>query len=113
MENPHLTDRRIFERFRINLHLVCVPKEPGDNREVNAFDISAQGLGLISDTNLTPGAKCDLTLRIPALDKEFPAHGTVIWTKKFNTRFRCGLQLDPSHLMGISTVLRMLHSLPV
>jgi len=113
MEKQRLTDRRIFERFKITIPLVCVPQASGDHAEVNAFDISAQGLGLVSDMDLIPGAEMDLTLRIPALNKEFPAHGTVIWTRKFYAKFRSGIQLDPSCVMGISTVLRILHSLPV
>jgi len=113
MEYEHLTDRRIFERFKVNLPMVCASEETAAEAEVNAFDISAQGMGLVSDSDLVPGAKMNLTLRIPALDKEFPAHGTVVWSKKFYTRFRSGIQLDPACVMGVSTVLRMLHSLPV
>ena len=88
-------------------------KESADYTEVNAFDISAQGLSFVSDTNLTPSVEMKFTLRIPSLNREFVAHGTVVWTRKFYTRFRSGIQLDPSYVMGISSVLRMLDSLPV
>ena len=113
MEDLHFEDRRIFERFKVNLPLVCSEQESAHNSEVDAFDISAEGLGVISNAELKPGAEMNLSVRIPALNKEFPAHGTVVWTRKYYTRFRAGVRLDPSCFMGISTILRMLHSLPV
>ena len=77
---------------------------------VHTHDISAEGMGLISDNVLVSGAELEMSLRVPLVDKEFPVQGKVIWSRRYGNSFRSGISLASAELMEISTILRFIHS---
>jgi hypothetical protein len=105
-----LVDRRTFERFRLQLPLGCPSGNYLQQYHICAHDISATGMGVISDKELPPGSAIDISFHVPESDKELPAQGKVIWTQKVKDGFRVGVALERTGLMKISTILRFLNS---
>jgi hypothetical protein len=104
-------DRRIFERFQLELPLSYSLPASQEKFYLHSHDISAQGLGVISDSELPCGAELNMSIRIPTLKKELPAQGKVTWSKRSGASFRAGLVLKKSKLMEISAILRVPHCL--
>ena len=104
-----IEDRRTFERFNLELAVSYSGENCPERNYVHTRDISASGLGIISDNMLVDGSELDLALRVPTIDKEFPAKGKVIWSKRCGNSFRAGIALDRSELMEVSTILRLMH----
>ena len=105
-----LDDRRTFERFRLQLPLESPDGNYLQQYHLCAHDISAAGLGVISDRDLTPGSAIDISFHVPDTNKELPAQGKVIWSRKVNNSFRVGVALEQTGLMKVSTILRFLFS---
>jgi hypothetical protein len=105
-----LKDRRIFERFDLELPLSYSQDECVGESCVNTHDISAEGMGITSENELAPGEVLEVYLKVPITNKEMPVHGKVIWSKRSGNNFRVGLSLDQVELMEFSAILRFLHT---
>ncbi len=108
----HSEDKRIFERFELELPLNYSRIDYGGKNCIHTHDISAAGMGVTSDNALVPGTVLNMSLRVPSLDKELSSQGKVIWSKRLGNSFRAGISLNRTELMEISTVLRFLHTRP-
>jgi len=106
-------DRRTFERFKLEFHLSCFQGNSPEKFHLHAHDISAEGMGVISDKKLFPGILVNMSFQIPGINKEFPAQGRVIWSKQVKNCFMTGITLERTRFMEISTILRCLHACPV
>lgn len=107
MEEYVHEDRRIFERFPAKL---SVRYSEGLDKEYQAqtYNISARGLCLVVSDSLPANTRVDLWLQIRDKGEPLNIKGVVIWSKEaqFN-RYRIGIRLDESDLMGLSRVLRV------
>jgi PilZ domain len=103
-------DKRIFERFELELPLNYSRIDCGGKGLIHTHDISAKGMGVISDNALVPGAVLSILIKVPNLDQELSSQGKVIWSRKSGNSFRAGISLNRTELMEISTVLRFLHT---
>lgn len=102
-----MEDRRIFERFRAHFPLRFL--SVGENRECRAVtqDISAKGVGFVTNEELIPHAPLEMWLEVPDKGEPIYARGEVVWSKMVEpTRFRAGVELEKADFMGISRVLR-------
>lgn len=102
-----MEDRRIFERFRAHFPLRFLSVE--GNREGRAVtqDISAKGVGFVTDAELIPRSPLEMWLEVPDKGEPIYARGEVVWTKMLEpAKFRTGVELEKADLMGISRVLR-------
>lgn len=106
-------DRRTFERFKLEFHLSCSQGNSPEKFHLHAQDISAEGMGVISNKKLFPGVLVNMSLQIPGLSKEFPAQGRVVWSRQLKNGFMTGIALERTRFMEISTILRCLHASPV
>jgi hypothetical protein len=107
MQETKLLDRRIFERIPVKLPLRFL--YPTSNKEglAQTQDISAEGVGLLTNRELLPHTPLEMWLQIP--DKGEPLHtmGEVVWSKMIEpNKYRVGISLEKAELMGMSRVLR-------
>lgn len=107
MENSGSQDRRIFERMPANLGLRYLA--PGQAVECKGMtcDISAKGIGFVSDHNL--GLNTDLEFWLDQQDHKgvLYTRGKVAWSRPQGVRqFRIGVNLEKADLMGLSRVIR-------
>jgi len=105
-------DRRTFERFKLEFPLICSQAETKEKIRLYTHDISAEGLGVISDKQLFIGATLNAELYVPNGNKELPVQARVLWCRMFGKNFRVGLVMEQVGLMEISAVLQSLHARP-
>lgn len=106
-------DRRTFERFKLDFQLSCSQENSREEFHLCAHNISAEGMGAISDKELSPGVLVNMSFQIQGMNKEFPAQGRVIWSRKSKKGFMAGITLERTRFMEISTILRCLNSAPI
>ncbi len=106
-------DRRTYERFQAELPLNCSQENSKEEQNLCSRDISAEGIGVISDKQFSPGLEVNMSLHVPGINKEFSARGKVIWSGRSGGGFRVGINLEQTGLMEVSTILRFLHAKPV
>lgn len=103
-----MQDKRIFSRLPVKFPVRFL--DPNQNKEGQAQtqDISAKGLGVISDAELTPSTSLELWLQIPDNGEPLYTRGNVVWSKKIEeNQYRTGISLEKADLMGLSRVLRI------
>jgi hypothetical protein len=102
-----MEDKRIFERFAKRLPLRFLDLNAFQEGSAQTEDISAKGIGFISDVELK--ANTPLELWVEAADKGEPiyARGEVVWSEAgLGGQCRVGVNLEKANLMGLSRVLR-------
>ncbi len=107
MEKENFEDRRTFARFPVSLSLKYL--DPNSNREGQAqtCDISAKGIGMLSQEKLATNTSLELWLQMPDKSEPFYTRGEVVWSEPAsNEEYRSGINLDKADLMGVSRVLR-------
>jgi hypothetical protein len=105
-------DRRTYERFQVEVPLDCSEENSREEHSLCARDISAEGLGVISEKKFRTGTVVHMSLHLPGLNKELTAEGEVIWSEKSGDGFRVGINLGQEGLMEVSTILRFLRAKP-
>jgi len=106
-------DRRTYERFLAKLSLSRSEENSLEKHSLRTHDISAEGIGVISDKKLSFGDEINMSLHLPGSNKEVSAQGKVVWSKRSGGGFRVGINLDQTRLMEVSTILRFLRAKPV
>jgi hypothetical protein len=104
-----LEDRRTFQRFAVDLPLLYARDGQDRPMQIETRDVSAQGIGVTLDRQLPVGTPLHVTLCLPSCKEEYPADGTIVWTKDYGTSIRAGIRLDRAELMEVSTILRIYH----
>jgi hypothetical protein len=107
MQETKLLDRRIFERIPVNLTLKFLYPNSDTEGLAQTQDISAAGIGLVTDRELLPRTPLEMWLQMP--DKGEPLHttGEVVWSKMIEpNKYRVGISLEKAELIGMSRVLR-------
>jgi hypothetical protein len=100
-------DRRIFERIPAKLSLRFRDMQANQWALAETQDISAKGIGLVSEKEFPP--KTPLEMWLPIIDKGeiFYTRGNVAWSEILGpNKYRVGVELEKPELMGISQVLR-------
>jgi hypothetical protein len=105
-------DRRTYERFQVEVPLDCSEANCREEHSLCAHDISAEGIGVVSDKQFRPGTAVNMSLHLPGLNKELIAQGEVIWSEKSGDGFRVGINLGQDGIMEVSTILRFLRAKP-
>lgn len=108
MQNSEITDRRIFERIPITLPLRFLDLNSNKEGLVKTQDISAKGLGLLADEELSPQTPLEMWLKIPDQGESLYIRGNVVWSAMVGSnKYRVGVDLEKADLMGLSRVLRI------
>jgi len=105
MEN--FEDRRMFQRFAVDFPLRFLELNSNKQGQAQTVDISAQGIGLVSDKKLTVHAPLELWLEIPDDRQPMYTRGEVMWTQPAeDNKFRIGINLERVEFMGLARALR-------
>jgi len=111
MTEDNYSEKRKVARFSISIPLQYA--KFGVNKFVSSctFDISANGLSLITSEELAPNAPLSICLKMPDNNQEIPLEVKVVWSKSVSPgQYMYGLRLINSALKPIELVLRTIQS---
>lgn len=105
MEEKPFKERRVFPRFPISLPLECL----GGKIKAKTINISAQGLGIITEESLSQAGTIDINLSVPDNNEKISLEGEVVWFQPTSDgKYRNGIKLNAPVLKPISLILRIL-----
>jgi len=100
-------DRRDFARFSIDLRVQFLDPINNKKGEGQTKDISAKGIGMLTNKNLSPETEVEMWVKIPHKEEPLYIKGKVIWSKEVeDNKYRVGISLDHPDLIGVSHILR-------
>lgn len=102
-----MEDRRIFERLAVSFPIRLLELNNGRQQEAVTCDISAKGVGCVTDRELALGAPVEAWLKIPDKGEPLYTRGKIAWSKMVKAgAYRSGIDLEKADLMGLSRVMR-------
>jgi c-di-GMP-binding flagellar brake protein YcgR len=105
----NFSDKRVFERFSVKLPLRCLSRNSSREFPAQTNDISANGIGLVTEENLSAQTPLEMWLAIPDKGQPLYTRAEVIWSNMLETnKYRVGVRLEKADLMGLSRVLRII-----
>jgi len=105
-QNNHYKDKRIFERFTVKLPVKFLDLESNQEGDGESLDISARGLGLISNYPLKSYVPLEMWLEVDKKSAPFYTRGKVVWVKPHLNNWRAGVEFEDTQLMEVSRILR-------
>lgn len=102
-----MEDRRIFDRIKAKLSLRFLDINSGREGRAETMDISANGLGLVTQGNLPVNTPLEIWLDIPDHHAPLYTYGKVVWSQGIadtNVQ-RVGVCLKKEELIGLARVL--------
>ncbi len=107
MQDGFVEDRRSFMRLARFLHLKIVNRDTNTEAQAQTHDISANGIGFITDMQLKTDANLELWIYGQDASEPLYMTGKVVWTKMVAPNsYRAGVCLDKIDFAGISRILR-------
>jgi hypothetical protein len=107
MQQEQYEDKRTFSRFAVNMPLRLLDLNSEKEAEAETVDISAKGVGMLSNQRLKPHSSLEMWLQVPESSQPYYTRGTVTWSEKAgDNQYRSGIELEKADLMGMSRVLR-------
>jgi hypothetical protein len=107
MQTTSFEDKRIFQRYALELPLRYLEVDSDKEGEGLTYDKSAKGIGMVTDKQLAPLKVLEIWLKVPDKGEPLYARGEVVWSKALaDNRYRSGINLEKANLMGISRILR-------
>jgi|YelNatPaOPRAMG01_1025707.scaffolds.fasta_scaffold02068_2 c-di-GMP-binding flagellar brake protein YcgR len=105
--NNNYRDRRTFERFPLSLPVRFFDFYRQQEGEGKTVDISAKGMGLVTEKNLNAYTPLEIWVDIPQSAQPFYARAEVVWSKPISQNLnRVGIEFEQADLMGVSRLLR-------
>lgn len=104
-----MDDRRVFERIDTRLPLRFLNPENGQEGEAETLDISANGIGFVTNAEVAATAPLEMWLSIPDQHDPFYTRGEVAWAdvSPVTGQRRVGVRLDRAEFMGLGRALWM------
>jgi len=102
------SERRNFVRFARILPVKIVNIETKEEASAQTHDLSAKGIGFITDKEMVKNSNLEIWVYIP--DNMDPLHavGRVAWSKKVGiAAFRVGVDLEQVDFVAVSRVIRL------
>lgn len=100
-------DRRIFERFSAKFPLRFIDLKRNKEGQAQVQDVSAKGLGIIAQDELTTDTTLEMWLDVPDRGEPLYTRGEVVWSKLTQPgQWRLGVDLEKADLMAMSRILR-------
>ena len=111
MDDSAFVEKRAFPRFSVNIPLHYSQINADDKIKAQTHDISAQGLGLVTEQALLPGTQLEVWLQMRDNSEEILHKGRVAWSSYISdNKYRAGIKLDQPDLKPIPLVLRTIYS---
>lgn len=102
-----MEDRRVFERFAASFPLRFIDSNANRQGQAQTVDVSAKGVGLVTDRELSVGVPLEMWLGISDDHEPLYMRGEVVWSNSLEpNRYRVGVDLERADFMGMSRVLR-------
>jgi c-di-GMP-binding flagellar brake protein YcgR len=107
MSEAKFEDRRVFERFAVRFPVRFLNREANEEGIAQTQDLSAKGMGLVSDEALPVNAALEIWLQLPDQPEPLYTRGEVVWSSSTGPdEYRAGVNLEKADLMGLARVLR-------
>ena len=99
-------DRRLFARIKLKIPLRFLAPDSGKECKAETMNISANGVGFITDVNLPEKATLEMWLEIPDHHAPFYTRGEVIWSKALDNtgQQRVGVRILREDFIGFSRI---------
>jgi len=102
-----MEDRRIFARFPARFPAHLLDPRSGKEAEAQTQDISAKGIGLVSDEELKPQTSLEIWIKVHEKTEPIYTRGEVVWVKEVAPQqYRFGVNLERADLMSLARLLR-------
>ncbi|MCM8792429.1 MAG: PilZ domain-containing protein [Candidatus Omnitrophica bacterium] len=106
--NNNYSDRRIFERVPLDLSVRFIDTYHLCEGEGKTVDISAKGMGLVTEHNLNPYTPLELWVDIPGRNQPFYTRAEVVWSKPLaENLWRVGVEFERADFMNVSQLLNI------
>ncbi len=104
-----MEDRRIFERIKTSFPLRFLDPISGGEGKAETVDISANGVGFLTNRALSAGTPLEMWMDIPDQREPLYTRGEVVWSSSSPEvkERRIGVHLEKAELMGLARVLWM------
>lgn len=97
-----------FDRISTKLPMRYIDPRSGVEGEAQLQDISAKGIGLVTQAGLSRKTALEMWIEIPDKGEPLYTRGEVVWSQMVAPdKFRTGVRLEKADLMGLSRVLRV------
>lgn len=102
-----MEDRRVFARMDARFPVRYMDTSSGQEGKADTIDVSANGLGLVTQESLALRTPLELWLGIPDQHEPFYTRGEVVWSQSHSAsgNYRLGVRLERAELMGLARVL--------
>jgi hypothetical protein len=105
--NNNSKDRRIFERFKVELPVRFFDLYHQQEGEGKTVDVSARGIGLVTERPLEPYTPLELWVEVPQGKSPFYTRAEVVWRKPISEKLiRVGVEFEQANLLGLSQLLQ-------
>jgi hypothetical protein len=99
-------EKRAFERIKRRYPVRFLDLKQGREVGAQTQDVSAKGLGLLSDIPVERHTPLKIWLNIPDRKKPFYTQGRVAWVESVGARYKVGVNLDAVEFIGLSRLFR-------
>ena len=102
-----MDDRRTFERVDTRLPLRFLNPGNGQEGEAETLDISANGIGFVTNSEVAAAVPLEMWLNIPDQHDPFYTRGEVVWSdlSSVTGQRRVGVRLEKAEFMGLGRAL--------
>lgn len=98
-------NRRMFDRFEVDFSAEIKPLQTEEGNFGQCCDISASGLGLLTEEKLAPEANLEIWLGVPDGHSPFRSLARVVWSKQVQeNKWRSGLEFQKVDFMGVRRI---------
>jgi hypothetical protein len=106
MQNAGFQERRLFPRIPKRLSVRLVNLETKKWSLAKTHDISAKGIGLITENFLAAPAPLEMWLPIADKGESYYTKGRVVWSQRLApAEYKTGIALEKMDLAGIAPFL--------
>jgi len=103
-----MEDRRLFARVETKFPMRFLDPGSGAEGEAQIMDISANGIGFITERRLPANTELEMWLDIPDHHSPFYTRGAVAWSRDLGDNGqRVGMHLEKAEFMGLGRALWM------
>ena len=111
MQNTEFEDRRITQRIPTNFPLRFLTAHSNKEGLAQIQDVSANGIGLLTEEELQRYTTLEMQLQIPDKDELLYIRGEVVWSDMIEAnKYRIGIKLEKMDLVDLMELLRVLRT---
>ena len=111
MQNTEFEDRRIIQRIPTRFPLRFLAAHSNKEGLAQIQDVSANGIGLLTEKDLQRHTPLEMRLQIPDKDELLYVRGEVVWSNMIEAnRYKIGIKLEKMDLVDLMELLRVLRT---